>query len=91
MAITKYIPYHKLFQADRSHRWQSDLSGSFDGYANRDSLKYRSALRAWRTSRPWCAARLRKAGYCAAWDVFVQLGCTEDGFSLELPATCELE
>lgn len=28
---------------------------------------------------------LRKGGFCAAWDVFVQLGCTEDGYAMELP------
>ena len=29
---------------------------------------------------------LRKAGYCAAWDAFVQLGCTDDSYVLELGA-----
>jgi len=81
--ITKYIPYHKLFQ--QIVRIDVPDLGSFDGYANRDSLKYRKAY-GLADIPTLVRGTLRKAGYCAAWDVFVQLGCTEDGFSLELPA-----
>jgi hypothetical protein len=57
--------------------------GSFDGYANRDSLKYRKAYGI-EEIPTLVRGTLRKAGYCAAWDTFVQLGCTEDGFAMEL-------
>lgn len=79
--ITKYIPYHKLFQ--QTVRISVPGTGDFDGYSNRDSLKYRShyGLDGIPTLQ---RGTLRKAGYCAAWDAFVQLGCTDDGFAMEL-------
>lgn len=79
---TKYIPYHKLFK--QTVQVEVEGFGAFDGYANRDSLKYRShyGLDGIPTL---LRGTLRKAGYCEAWDAFVQLGCTEDGFNMELP------
>ncbi len=81
--ITKYIPYHKLFQ--QTVRISIDGSGAYDGYANRDSLKYRSAYGIERIPT-LIRGTLRKAGYCEAWDAFVQLGCTDDSYVLELGA-----
>lgn len=81
--ITKYIPYHKLFQ--QTVRIEVAGQGAFDGYANRDSLKYRKAYGI-EDIPTLLRGTLRKAGYCAAWDAFVQLGCTDDGFSMELGA-----
>jgi len=81
--VNKYIPYHKLFQQTVSIDVQ-DL-GHFDGYANRDSLKYRKAYGI-EEIPTLVRGTLRKAGYCAAWDAFVQLGCTDDGFAMELDA-----
>jgi saccharopine dehydrogenase-like NADP-dependent oxidoreductase len=79
--VTKYIPYHKLFQ--QTVRVDVPGLGAFDGYANRDSLKYRQAYGI--ADIPTLVrGTLRKAGYCAAWDTFVQLGCTDDGFPMEL-------
>lgn len=80
---TKYIPYHKLFQ--QTVRVAVEGFGEFDGYANRDSLKYRSHY-GLDEIPTLLRGTLRKAGYCEAWDAFVQLGCTEDGFAIELPA-----
>ena len=80
---TKYIPYHKLFQ--RSTRVPIEGVGEFDGYANRDSLKYRAAYGIERIPT-LIRGTLRKAGYCEAWDAFVQLGCTDDTYLLELGA-----
>lgn len=82
--VDRYIPYHQLFK--RTTSIEVSGYGSFDGYANRDSLKYRShyGLDGIPTLM---RGTLRKQGYCAAWDVFVQLGCTEDGYKLELDAT----
>ena len=81
--ITKYIPYHKLFQ--QTVRISIEGSGAYDGYANRDSLKYRSAYGIEKIPT-LIRGTLRKAGYCAAWDAFVQLGCTDDSYVLELGA-----
>lgn len=80
---TKYIPYHKLFQ--QTVRIEVPELGGFDGYANRDSLKYRKAY-GMDDIPTLMRGTLRKAGYCAAWDAFVQLGCTDDGFAMELDA-----
>jgi len=79
--ITRYIPYHQLFR--RTVRVDVPGFGGFDGYANRDSLKYR-ALYGLDGIPTLKRGTLRKAGYCEAWDAFVQLGCTEDGFIMEL-------
>lgn len=78
----KYIPYHKLFQ--RTERVEIPGYGAYDGYANRDSLKYREiyGIGGIPTMK---RGTLRKGGYCEGWDAFVQLGCTEDGYTLELP------
>lgn len=81
--VTKYIPYHKLFQ--QVQRITVPGLGGFDGYANRDSLKYRAAY-GLEGIPTLLRGTLRKAGYCAAWDAFVQLGCTDDSYALELPA-----
>lgn len=83
---TKYIPYHKLFR--QTVRVAVEGLGEFDGYANRDSLKYRShyGLDGIPTL---LRGTLRKAGFCEAWDAFVQLGCTEDGFPMELDAKAD--
>ncbi len=80
---TKYIPYHKLFK--QTVRLSVEGFGEFDGYANRDSLKYRSHY-GLDEIPTLMRGTLRKAGFCDAWDAFVQLGCTEDGFNMELPA-----
>lgn len=81
--ITRYIPYHKLFQ--RTVQVSVPGFGAFDGYANRDSLKYRShyGLDGIPTLK---RGTLRKAGFSIAWNTFVQLGCTDDGFIMELDA-----
>ncbi|MCB0790473.1 MAG: saccharopine dehydrogenase NADP-binding domain-containing protein [Flavobacteriales bacterium] len=78
----KYVPYHKLFQ--RTVRIAVPHYGAYDGYANRDSLRYR---RHYGLDEVPTLVRgtLRKAGFCTAWDVFVQLGCTDDSFIMELP------
>ena len=80
----KYIPYHKLFR--RTVCVEIPGLGAYEGYANRDSLKYREVYGI--AEIPTMKrGTLRKQGYCEAWDVLVQLGCTEDGFAMELPQT----
>ncbi len=77
----KYLPYHRLFR--ETERVTVPGYGAFDGYANRDSLKYRAHYGL--DGIPTLVrGTLRKAGFCAAWDAFVQLGCTDDGTPLEL-------
>lgn len=76
----KYIPYHKLFR--RTEFLEVEGYGRFEGYANRDSLKYRSvyglddALTVYRGT-------IRRVGYSKAWDMFVQLGMTDDTYAID--------
>lgn len=76
----KYIPYHKLFR--RTEFMEVEGYGRFEGYANRDSLKYRSVyglddvLTLYRGT-------IRRVGYSKAWNMFVQLGMTDDSYTME--------
>jgi saccharopine dehydrogenase-like NADP-dependent oxidoreductase len=76
----KYIPYHKLFR--RTEFLHVEDYGKFEAYANRDSLKYRSVyglddiLTLYRGT-------IRRVGYSKAWNMFVQLGMTDDTYAME--------
>ena len=76
----KYIPYNKLFR--RTEFLEVEGYGRFEGYANRDSLKYRGVyglddiLTMYRGT-------LRRVGYSKAWDLLVQLGMTDDSYTME--------
>ncbi len=76
----KYIPYHKLFR--RTEFLEVEGYGRFEGYANRDSLKYRSVyglddvLTLYRGT-------IRRVGYSRAWNMFVQLGMTDDTYIID--------
>jgi len=76
----KYIPYHRLFT--RLEKVQVEGYGEFEGYANRDSLKYRQ-LYGLQDVSTLIRGTLRRPGFCEAWNVFVQLGLTDDSYSLK--------
>jgi saccharopine dehydrogenase-like NADP-dependent oxidoreductase len=76
----KYIPYHKLFR--RTEIIKVENYGKFEGYANRDSLYYRD-LYDLHDIPTFYRGTLRRVGFCRAWDVFVQLGCTDDSYVIE--------
>jgi saccharopine dehydrogenase (NADP+, L-glutamate forming) len=76
----KYIPYNKLF-ARIMPRTVLDF-GEFEVYPNRDSLKYRKIYDLEDIST-MLRGTMRRPGYCEAWDVFVQLGCTDDTYTME--------
>ncbi|MGB1003236.1 MAG: saccharopine dehydrogenase family protein [Salibacteraceae bacterium] len=76
----KFIPYHMLFR--RTEKIDVDNFGSFEGYANRDSLAYRS-LYGLEDIPTMYRGTLRRPGFCRAWDVFVKLGLTDDTYVLE--------
>ena len=76
----KYIPYNKLFR--RTEIIEIDGYGSFEGYANRDSLKYRSVYDMEDIPTIF-RGTLRRVGFCRAWNIFVQLGATDDSYVLE--------
>jgi len=75
----KFIPYHQLFR--RTEKMEIEGFGRFEGYANRDSLKYRSVY-GLRDIPTIYRGTLRRPGYCRAWDVFVKLGMTDDSYVL---------
>lgn len=76
----KYIPYHQLFRQTEKAT-VLDL-GEFDVYANRDSLQYREIYNL-PDIKTLIRGTMRRPGYCEAWDVFVQLGITDDSYTLD--------
>ena len=76
----KYIPYNKLFR--RTEIIDIDSYGKFEGYPNRDSLRYRSVYGLDNIPTMF-RGTLRKVGFCRAWNVFVQLGLTDDSYIIE--------
>lgn len=77
----KIVPYHQVFK--RTETIQFDRLGDFDGYPNRDSLGYRK-IYGLENIPTMLRGTLRRAGFCKAWDVFVQLGMTDDSFQITL-------
>ena len=76
----KYIPYHKLFR--RTEFLSIEGFGKFEALANRDSLNYREVyglddvLTLYRGT-------IRRVGFSRAWNIFVQLGMTDDSYVME--------
>ena len=75
----KYIPYHSLFTKTE----EIDIldEGVFEAYANRDSLSYREIYNL-PNIPSMLRGTLRKKGFCRAWNIFVQLGITDDSFQI---------
>lgn len=76
----KYIPYQKLFR--RTEQVHIPGYGYFEGYANRDSLKYLDVYNLRGISTIY-RGTFRRPGFCRTWDIFVQLGATDDTYELE--------
>ncbi|HKR03281.1 MAG TPA: saccharopine dehydrogenase C-terminal domain-containing protein [Bacteroidia bacterium] len=76
----RYIPYSRLFKQIEIVEVQG--LGIFDGYANRDSLAYRHPYEI-ENIPTILRGTLRNHGFCEAWNVFVQLGLTDDSFIIE--------
>ncbi|MEK6782472.1 MAG: saccharopine dehydrogenase C-terminal domain-containing protein [Bacteroidota bacterium] len=76
----KFIPYQQLFQ--RVTPVTVPGFGEYEGYANRDSLKY-LATYGLLGIKTMLRGTLRNKGYCPAWNILVQLGCCDDTFQLE--------
>jgi len=76
----KYIPYHKLFE--RTEQMNILDAGEFEGYANRDSLNYRKAY-GLENIPTLFRGTLRRKGFCKSWNMFVQLGMTDDTYKVE--------
>ncbi len=76
----KYIPYHKVFR--RTEVIDIDGFGEFEAYANRDSIKYIQLYNLDGVKTIY-RGTLRRIGFSKAWDVFVQLGATDDSYVME--------
>ncbi|WP_343488083.1 saccharopine dehydrogenase C-terminal domain-containing protein [Allomuricauda sp. d1] len=76
----KYIPYHKLFR--RTEFLDVEGYGTFEAYANRDSLNYRKAY-GLENALTLYRGTMRRVGFSKAWNIFVQLGMTDDSYTVE--------
>ncbi|MFS4468692.1 saccharopine dehydrogenase family protein [Maribacter sp. 2210JD10-5] len=76
----KYIPYHRLFR--RTEFFEIEGYGKFEGYANRDSLNYREAY-GLQDALTIYRGTMRRVGFSKAWNMFVQLGMTDDSYTVE--------
>lgn len=76
----KYIPYNRLF--GRLDFLSVEGYGDFVGYANRDSLKYRNTY-GLEDIPTIFRGTLRRPGYCEAWNIFIELGMTDDTYKMQ--------
>lgn len=76
----KFVPYHQLFK--RIEKMSVLDVGEFEMYPNRDSLSYRETY-GLEDIPTLLRGTLRRSGYCAGWDIFVQLGATDDTYSIK--------
>jgi len=76
----KYIPYHRLFR--RTEFLEVEGHGKFEGYANRNSLDYRS-IYGLEDILTLYRGTIRRVGFSKAWNMFVQLGLTDDTYTMQ--------
>ncbi|NDV41757.1 saccharopine dehydrogenase family protein [Flagellimonas sediminis] len=76
----KYIPYQKLFR--RTEFLDIEGYGTFEAYANRDSLDYREAY-GLQDVLTLYRGTIRRVGFSKAWQMFVILGMTDDSYVIE--------
>lgn len=76
----KYIPYHKLFR--RTEFLEIQGYGTFEVYANRDSLRYREAY-GLQDALTLYRGTMRRVGFSRGWNIFVQLGMTDDTYHIQ--------
>jgi saccharopine dehydrogenase-like NADP-dependent oxidoreductase len=76
----RFISYQQLF--NRITKIEVPGYGSFEGYANRDSLKYIDTY-GLQGIKTMLRGTLRNEGFCSAWNILVQLGCCDDTYPLD--------
>jgi saccharopine dehydrogenase-like NADP-dependent oxidoreductase len=76
----KYIPYNRLFR--RTEFLEIENYGRFEAYANRDSLKYQSIYGLDHVKTLY-RGTMRRVGFSRAWNIFVQLGMTDDSYTID--------
>lgn len=75
------IPYERLFLQTETITVKG--CGTFDAYANRDSLSYRTSYGI-ENIPTMLRGTLRYQGYCKAWNIFVKLGLTGDSQKIDV-------
>lgn len=76
----KYIPYNKVFR--RTEFLNVEGYGKFEAYANRDSLKYQGVY-GLNDAKTIFRGTIRRVGYSRAWNLFVELGITDDTYVID--------
>ena len=76
----KYIPYQRLFR--RTEFLDVDGYGRFEALANRDSLKYQDVYKLDHVKTLY-RGTMRRVGFSRAWNMFVQLGMTDDSYTID--------
>ncbi|MBN2745393.1 MAG: saccharopine dehydrogenase NADP-binding domain-containing protein [Bacteroidales bacterium] len=76
----KFIPYTQLFS--RIIPTSVEGYGDFEIYPNRDSLAYRKTYNLDNIPTIF-RGTIRRPGFAKAWNVFVQLGATDDSYIIE--------
>ncbi|MEZ4826722.1 MAG: saccharopine dehydrogenase C-terminal domain-containing protein [Bacteroidia bacterium] len=75
----RFIPYHKLFH--ETETVEIPGCGTFEAYANRDSIRYREKYGI--ANLPTILrATLRYPGFCETWAALVELGLTDPNYSI---------
>ncbi len=75
----KYIPYHRLFR--RTEFINIKGYGKFEVLANRNSLQYQSVY-GLENILTLYRGTIRRVGFSKAWNMFVQLGMTDDTYTI---------
>ncbi len=75
----KYIPYHRLFR--RTEFINIEGYGKFEVLANRNSLQYQSVY-GLENILTLYRGTIRRVGFSKAWNMFVQLGMTDDTYTI---------
>ena len=76
----KYVPYNSLFE--RVENMDVLKVGSFEAYANRDSLSYINSYDI-EGIETLIRGTLRRKGYCTSWNYFIQLGLTDNSYIIQ--------
>ena len=76
----KYIPYQRVFK--RTEFLEIENFGRFEAYANRDSLSYREVY-GLQNAHTIYRGTIRRVGYSRAWNMLIQLGLTDDSYTIE--------
>jgi saccharopine dehydrogenase-like NADP-dependent oxidoreductase len=84
----KLKPYHRVFNDAKV--FDIEGYGQLEAYPNRDSLKYIDLYNL-KNVKNMIRGTFRKVGFCDAWNVFVQLGMTDNQLKLSFSEKTSLQ